>query len=292
VKGDMDELSQAVTTVLAIVDHRFMRVIQLPSWLPLPENRRMKEALTRLDGIIQGFIDERRRSGEDKGDLLSMLLMAQTEDGSSMTDKQLRDESTTLFGAGHETTANALTWTWYLLSQHPEVEAKLHEELDTVLSGRVPTYADLPNLPYTEMVIKESMRLYPPAWTTSRQTVEEVTINGQPIEKGKIVLLNFWSMHRDPRYFKDPETFDPERFSAERESEIPKHAYLPFGAGPRVCIGNAFAMMEARLVLATLAQRYTLLLAPDQVVQPARFFTLRPKYGMQMVIHARETVRV
>jgi cytochrome P450 len=240
--------------------------------------------------MIQRFIDDRRKSGEDKGDLLSMLLMARDEDdGGGMTDQQVRDEAMTVFGAGHETTAAALMWTWYLLSQHPDVEARLMEELDTVLGGRTPQLSDLPRLTYTEMVIKEAMRLYPPAWSVTRQTVgDDVVISGYPIKQGSVVILNIYGVHRDARYFPDPERFDPERFSPENEKTIPKHAYLPFGGGPRVCIGNAFAMMEARLIVATIAQQFHLSLAPGHNVEPQRVFTLRAKYGMKMVATERE----
>jgi cytochrome P450 len=288
-----DELSTAVRTVLRISDDRFKRLLPTPLWLPIQENRDLKESVQTLDVIIQQFIDERRASGEDKGDLLTMLMAAMDdEDGTGMSDKQLRDESMTVFGAGHETTSTALTWTFYLLSQYPEVEAKLHDELARVLGGRTPTFADLPNLPYTEMIVKESMRLYPPAWGTTREVIEPVTISDYPIGKRGTVFVNIYGVQRDERFFPQPELFNPERFSAENEKHINKYAYLPFGAGPRICIGNAFAMMEARLILATIAQQFKLGLAPGQVVAPERVFTLRPKYGMKMVAETREPVKV
>jgi cytochrome P450 len=196
----------------------------------------------------------------------------------------------TVFGAGHETTSGALTWTFYLLSQHPEVEAKLLEEINRVLGDRLPTFNDLPNLPYTEMIIKESMRLFPPAWSTTREAIEDVTIGDYAVAKRNTILINIYGIHRDERFFPNALQFDPERFSADNEKNIPRYAYMPFGAGPRVCIGNAFAMMEARLLLATIAQRYQLTLAPGQVVEPHRVFTLRPKFGMKMVVTVRETV--
>jgi cytochrome P450 len=292
VNGEEDELSKAVRIVLRTVDKRFNRLLPVPEWLPLQENKEMKWAVKRLDEIIQDFIDERRRTGEDKGDLLSMLIAAQDDvDRGGMSDKQLRDEAMTVFGAGHETTSGALTWTFYLLSQHPEVEAKLLEELEHVLKGRVPTFEDLQNLCYTEMVIKESMRLYPPAWGVSREAVEDLTVGQYAVDKGQIVLLNIYGIHRDSRFFSDPDRFLPERFSPENEKLMPKYAYLPFGAGPRICIGNAFAMMEAKLLLATIVQQFHLSLAPGQQVAPERVFTLRPKYGMKMIPAARtETV--
>jgi cytochrome P450 len=251
----------------------------------------MNAAIRRLDALIQRFIEDRRASGKDAGDFLSLLLSARDDDNTAMTDKQVRDEAMTLFGAGHETTAVTLMWVWYLLSLYPEVEAKLHEELDRVLAGRQPTVSDLPQLVYTEMIIKETMRLYPAAWTISRDTHEDVRLADQMIKKGQIVFLNVYGIHRDARYFADPDRFDPERFSAENEKNIPKYAYLPFGGGPRVCIGNAFSLMESRLLLATIAQRFRLSVAPGFAVIPDRLFTLRPKHGLQMMVTAREDTK-
>lgn len=291
VEGETDGISQAVTYILRASDKRFNNLVQLPDWLPTPGNRRMQEAVDFLDREIQRFIDERRASGEDKGDLLSMLMAAQDEEnGQSMSDKQLRDEAMTVFGAGHETTAVTLTWALYALSQAPHVEAQLHAELDTVLAGRLPTYEDLPKLPYTEKVIKEVMRLYPAAWGVTRESIEPVSIGGYPVKPATLFMVNIYGIHRDARYWAQPETFDPERFSPENEKNIPRYAYFPFGAGPRVCIGNAFAMMEARLLLATLAQRYRFALAPVQTVKPARMFTLRPQNGLHMVALQRQTM--
>lgn len=286
VDGETDTLSQAMTVILGTINQRNMRAMQIPRWLPTHENRSMRQALSVLDQTIQHFVAERRKSDEDKGDLLKMLMDASDEQG-GMSDKQLRDEVATVFGAGHETTANTLTWTWYLLSQHPEVEAKLHAELAQVLGGRTPSFEDLPQLKYTEQVVKESMRLYPPAFGVSRQATEDLSIGDYAVKREDALLANIWGMHRDERFFKDAEAFKPERFAPDAESDIPKYAYLPFGAGPRVCIGNAFAMMEARLVLATIAQKFRFQLAPDCRVAPERVFTLRPKYGMQMQVQAR-----
>jgi cytochrome P450 len=214
--------------------------------------------------------------------------MAQDEEsGTGMSDKQLRDELITIFGAGHETTAATLSWVWYILATHPDVEAKLHAEIDTVLQGRPPKMEDLSRLSYTGQIIKEAMRLYPPAFGGSRESTTEVEIGGVHFPKGVPFFLNFYGMHRDSRFFANPEVFDAERFSVENEKSIDKNAYLPFGSGPRVCIGNAFAMMEARLLLATLAQQYRLTLPADMVVEPARRFALRPRYGLRMVAHKR-----
>lgn len=286
--GDTREIGDLITVMLKELDDRFDRLVLLPDWIPTTSNRRILRSMRRLSEIIQKFIDDRRASNEDKGDLLSMLLMAQDDEGTGgMSDKQVFDEAMTLFGAGHETTAYLLTWTFYCLSQHPEIRARVYEEADRVLAGRLPTLADLPNMPYSEMVIKEVMRLYPPAWATTREALEDVVFRSYTLKKGEIALVNIYGVHRDARFFPQPEVFDPGRFSPANEKSIPKYAYLPFGGGPRVCIGNAFAMMEARLVLATVAQHFTLDLAPDQVVEPGRTFTLRPKYGMRMVAHAR-----
>ncbi len=287
-----DKTGQAVATVLRLADQRFNRILQIPEWLPTPENRRMKEAIQHLDELIQGFIDERRASKEDKGDLLSMMIAAtDDENGARMSDKQLRDEVMTVFGAGHETTAVTLTWAFYALSQNPEVEAKLHQELDTVLSGRRPTFEDLPKLTYTEKVIKETMRLYPPAWSVTREPIVPVRLADKyDVKKGEVLMVNIYGIHRDERYFPDAQRFNPERWTPENEKKMHRYQYLPFGAGPRICIGNTFAMMEARLVLATLAQRFRLTLAPGQVVAPNRVFTLRPRHGMQMIAHVRQPI--
>lgn len=286
--GNDAEIEHAVKVALSIVDQRMSSLLPTPEWLPTSGNRRYKEAVNTLDVIIQRFIDQRRQSGEDRGDLLSMLMAAQDEEsGTGMSDRQLRDEAMTVFGAGHETTSAALTWTWYLLSQYPEIERKLHEELDTVLAGRAPTFADLPKLPYTEMVLKEAMRLYPPAWATTREAIRDTTIGGYPVAKGRILMVNIYGIHHDPRFFEDPREFRPERFSPENEKSIHKYAYFPFGAGPRVCIGNSFAMMEGCLLLATMAQRFEFDLPAEQRVEPMRNFTLRPKFGMKMTARTR-----
>lgn len=291
IADETSELGETITTVLSVINKRFNRLIALPRWLPVKENREMRAGLAKLNGIIDSFIGEWRRTGEDRGDLLSMLLMAQDDDdGSGMSDQQVHDEAVTLFVAGHETTAMTLIWVWYLLSQHPDIEARLHAELAAVLGGRAPTFADLDKLVYTEMVVKEALRLYPPAWAISRGANQDTTLGGYPVKQGMSVMINVYGMHRDARFFADPERFDPERFRPENEKHIAKYAYIPFGAGPRVCIGNSFAMMEATLIVATLAQRFTLSHAPGHVAEPERVFTLRPKYGMDMIAHVRQPV--
>lgn len=217
-----------------------------------------------------------------------MLLNAQDEDGSRMSDQQLRDETMTLILAGHETTALALSWTLYLLSQHPEVEFPLLEELQQVLNGRNPTVADLPKLIYTEKMIKEGMRLYPPAWAVdARIAVRETNLGTYPIAKGTLMLASQWVMHRHPRYYTDPERFNPNRWTDEFVKQLPKYAYFPFGGGPRLCIGNTFAMMEATLILARLVQSYHFELVASHPVVPQASITLRPKYGIRLKLKRR-----
>lgn len=259
----------------------------IPPWVPTPTELRARQGLRDIDEIIYGIIDERRRTGEDKGDLLSMLLLAEDDQGQHMSAKEARDEAVTMILAGHETTANALNWTFYLLAQHPEIEAKLHEELDTVLAGRVPTLADLENLKYTEMVIKESMRLMPPVWSFAREAIETVKIGPYTIPQGSTVNVITLHAHQDTRYYPDPKRFDPERFTPENEAKLPRGAYIPFGGGPRICIGFSFAMMEARLLLATIASQYKLRLEPGQRVTPQAQVTLNPKGGLPMTVLAR-----
>jgi cytochrome P450 len=288
VSGDADEIGAAMTVIQEIVNKQFNSLLPpLPEWIPTQENRREHKAVEALDRVIGRIINERRASGEDKGDLLSMLLLAEDENGERMTDSQVRDEAMTLFLAGHETTSNALTWTWYLLSQHPEVEAKLHDELAIVLGGRAPTLADLGQLKYTEMIIKESLRLYPPAWGFSREPLEDVEVGGYTLEKGKPVFVIPYIQHRDPRWFDTPERFLPERWGEGLEERLPKNAYIPFGGGPRICIGNSFALMEARLLLATIAQQYRLTLKPGYTVTPEPLITMRVKGGLPVTLHAR-----
>jgi cytochrome P450 len=234
------------------------------------------------------MIAERRASTEDRGDLLSMLLLARDEETSGrMTDKQVRDEALTLFLAGHETTANALTWTWYLLSQNPEAEAKLDAEVDRVLEGRAPTFDDLPRLRYLEMVFSEAMRLYPPAWAIGRRTKLDYTIGEYTLPAQSIVLMSPYVVQRDARWFPDPLRFDPERWRPEEVEKRPKFSYFPFGGGARVCIGERFAWMEGVLLLATLAQRWRLRLVAGHRVEHRALITLRAKFGMKMIVERR-----
>lgn len=261
----------------------------LDNRLPTATHRRFFRTVRKLDDVIFKVIRERRAEGHDTGDLLSMLLRAQDEDGSRMSDRQLRDELMTLFLAGQETTALALSWTWHLLMKHPEAEARLHAELDEVLSGgRLPTMADLPRLSYAEMVIKESMRLYPPAWGVGREAVRDCEVGGYRIKKGEQVFMMSWVVHRDARFYDAPEEFRPERWDGEEARGLPKFAYFPFGGGPRVCIGNAFAMMEAVLCLATIARRFRFLPAPNHHVTLMPAMSLRPRDGILAIIKRRQ----
>ena len=258
--------------------------------LPIPHIRRGRKARERLDDIIYGIIRERRADGGDRGDLLSMLLMAQDDEdkGRGMTDRQVRDEAMTIFLAGHETTANALTWTWYLLSQSPVEERRLHDEIDNVLQGRPPTVADVERLPYTTRVVTESMRLYPPAWLVGRRAVNEYSIGGYYVPPRSIVVMSQWIVHRDARHYVEPERFNPDRWTPEFKAALPRFAYFPFGGGPRQCIGESFAWMELVLLVATLAQQWRFELVPGHPVVPQAAVTLRPKYGMKMTVNARQ----
>jgi cytochrome P450 len=257
--------------------------------LPLPANARYERARRRLDSIVYRLIEEGRRDGRDRGDLLSMLMMARDEDGGpGMTDVQLRDEVMTLLLAGHETTANALGWTLHLLAHNPEVEARLHHELDDVVGPRLPTVEDLPRLGYAERVLAEGMRLFPPAWAIGRRALRDQELGAARVPADALVLSSPWLMHRDPRFFPEPLRFDPDRFTPEARAARPKLAYFPFGAGARGCIGEAFAWMEGVLVLATLAQRWSLRAAPGHPVEPHALITLRPRYGLRMTARRRE----
>ncbi len=286
--GRSQVASEAMETLMRAFVARTGRLIAPPHWIPTPLNLRVERAIRRLERILFDLIDERRRSGEDRGDLLSMLLAARDEDsGRGMTDRQLRDELMTLFMAGHETTANTLAWVWLLLSEHPQVEARLHAELDSVLGGRAPTFEDLPRLPYCASIISETLRFYPTVWMVGREAIRDLEIGGWPIPKGTTVFMPQWVVHRDRRWYDDPLQFQPERWADGKLDHIHKYAYFPFGGGPRICIGNNFALMESALVLATMANRFRLRLAPGAVVRPLATMTLRPAAGVPMVVAER-----
>jgi cytochrome P450 len=287
VARDAQDVGKSLALLLEL-GANFRRTLFIPPWMPTPTNLRIKREIAFIESILYRIIGERRASGRDTGDLLSMLLHAQDEDGSRMTDKQLRDETITLFLAGHETTASSLSWTWWLLARNPAVEAKLHGELDGVLGGRAPSHEDLPRLPYTGNVITESLRLYPPAWGLARVAVENHELAGYPVKKGMGVAMAQWVVHRDTRWYDAPEEFRPERWEGDFIKRIPRFAYFPFGGGPRQCIGNSFALMEGALILATIAQKYRLRLVPDHPVVPLASITLRPRYGVRVRLESRE----
>ncbi len=288
---DVSRDAERVGHALTVIQERMGGFTVIPAWIPTPNKVRVNRAVRALDDLVYGIIGERRESGEDYGDLLSMLLLARDDDGNGMTDEQMRDETVTLLLAGHETTANALNWTFMLLAQNRDAEAKLHEEIDAVLGGRTPTLADLKQLPYTEMVVKESMRLYPPAYSFGRMAIEDTVIQGYDVPANTDINIFGIIAHRSAKWWDEPMAFRPERFSPENEASIPRYAYLPFGGGPRICIGNSFAMMEARLMLATIAQQYQLRLKPGQKIELDPLITLRPLGGMHMRVEQREPMR-
>jgi cytochrome P450 len=291
VDDEVEEIGSALTAVFEMFGFALMPFSELFDRVPIPTTIRLRRARARLDATIYRIIADRRRSGRDHGDLLSMLLLAQDTgdegDGGSMTDVQLRDEATTLFIAGHETTSNALTWTWYALSGNPDAEARMHAELDSVLGGRRPGAADLPRLPYTRAVLAESMRLYPPVWGMGRRALTAHTLGGYDIPRGSLVVVSPFITQRDARFFPEPERFRPERWLDEHAAERPRFSYFPFGGGARQCIGEQFAWMEGVLLLATLGQRWRLRLVPGHKVELNPLITLRPKRGMRMTLHSR-----
>ncbi|REK19120.1 MAG: cytochrome P450 [Planctomycetota bacterium] len=291
VEGQTERLGEAVRIVSETVVREAGYPWHLPDWLPLASKRRKRWAIRTLDDMAWRVLRQRRASGGDRGDLLSMLLLAVDNDGDGrgMTDQQARDEAITLFNAGHDSTAAALAWTWYLVARHPEIEARLIDEADAVLSGRAATYGDVARLPYAEMVVKESMRLYPPTWMLfPREVVSSVELGGYTIPPRAWIYIFPWVTHRDARFFPDPDAFDPERFAPTRIDEIPPFAYIPFGGGPRACIGAGFATMEMVLILATVLQRFRLRLAADQgVVEPEPLISIRPKGGLRVSLEHR-----
>ncbi len=288
VSNDTAGASAAMETMMHVFTQRVNQFIKLPEWIPTPLNLKARRALGHLDRIIYDIIVARRASGEDRGDLLSMLLQAQDEDdGTGMSDQQLRDEVMTLFMAGHETTANTLAWVWYLLALNPDVEAKLHAELDEVLADHPPTFDDLPKLPYADKVITETLRLFPTVWLLGREATEDCEVGGYHVPKGNTLYMSQWVIHRDPRFFEDPLSFRPERWADGMAKKIHRYAWFPFGGGPRICIGNSFAMMESVLLLTTIARRFKIALAPDANVKPLPTMTLRPEFGVKAIVTKR-----
>ena len=281
-----EELGKAFATALEQANNYWVwRSFPFLRWnLPFTPYGRLYRAMAELDHFVYQVIAERRASSQDAGDIISMLLAARDEDGTALSDRQVRDEAMTILLAGHETTANVLTWALYLLSRYATAREKLLGELSTALTGRAPTVEDLAHLPYLEMVINETLRLYPPAWVLLRRASETVEIDGTRVSAGDVIWLSQWVMHRMPEYFPDPEIFMPERFEPQHGMKHPQFAFFPFGAGPRLCPGMMFASMEARIVLAILLQHYTLVLADASPVVPRPLITLRPKDGMRMRI--------
>lgn len=289
VDADAKAIGQALTDSLELFNIALLPFSELFDWLLVRSVTRFRRARELLDGTIYRMIRERRASGEDRGDLLSMLLAAHdTEgDGGGMTDQQLRDELMTLFLAGHETTANALTWTWYLLSQNPDAERAMHAEIDDVLDRRLPTMDDVSALCTTRMVLAESMRLYPPAWIIGRKAIDDYEVGGYPVPAGSVLFMSQYVVHRDARWYPEPERFDPTRWTPDAQAARPKFSYFPFGGGPRQCIGEQFAWTEGMLLLATIAQRWRFRLVPDHPIALQPLITLRPKYGMRMTVERR-----
>ena len=286
VSTDADRVGQVLAELVKPFASQATLKWILDNRLPTPSHRRFHKLVAEIDELIFRLISERRQSGRDEGDLLSMLLAAQDEDGSQMTDQQLRDEVITLFLAGQETTALTLSWAWYLLAQSPDVEKKLHEEIDQ-LEGRPPAMDDVPRLKYTDMILKEVMRLYPPAYGVGRSAIADCELGGFHVPAKTQVFAFQWAIHRDPRFFAEPDRFHPERWTDEFTANLPKYAYFPFGGGPRICIGNTFAMMEMVLVMATIAQKFRFRMTVPRSVEIEPAMSLRPRGGIPLVIESR-----
>jgi len=284
ITAETDRVSAALNTLMELSSGGRLLLPPILRRLPTPDNLRFRHAARELDDVVYGLIRKRRANGETTGDLLHALLEVQRQGTGAMTDEQLRDEVMTLLLAGHETTAISLSWTWYLLAQHPEAEKKLWSELQQVLRGRSPSVQDLPRLPYTERVVKEAMRLYPPVWAIVRNALSDCEIGGYRVPAGATIVMSQWVMHRDPRYYDEPERFNPDRWE-DKGTSTP--AYFPFGGGPRTCIGASFATMEAVLVLATIAQKYQMRVAEGFPVEPVPTITLRPRHGIKVVLTSR-----
>ena len=288
VESKADHVGVAVTEVLETFWFSLLPFQRLIDQLPIPVLRRARAARARLDSLIYSMIAERRAEGGDRGDLLSMLIASQDEDGGKgLTDLQVRDEAMTLLLAGHETTANALSWTWYLLSQSPAVEAAMHDEIDRALEGRRPALADVARLPLVERIVTESLRLYPPAWMVGRRAIAEFTLGGYAVPPRAMVIMSPYVMHRDARFFPEPARFEPDRWTHQFKASLPKFAYFPFGGGARICIGEQFALMELVLLIATIGQRWKFTLVPGHPVVPQPLVTLRAKHGVKMTAERR-----
>jgi cytochrome P450 len=291
VEQDIREIDHAMNDLIVEVASRYKRPIFVPDAIPFPGHLRYRRAIRTIERVVSSMIAERRASGlEDRNDCLSRLMAARDEAGRPMSDALLRDEAITLLLAGHETTALALSWTWFLLGQHPDAEARIAAEIAEVLGDRPATAGDIPRLKFTESVVMEAMRLYPPAWAIGRESTQPIELGGYSFPTGTTILIVPWVLHRDPRYFSEPEAFRPERWMGNLARELPRFAYMPFGGGPRICIGQRFAMIEAILVLTTMAQGFTMEWQPDHKVTPFPSITLRPDGGIWLRIRTRRTL--
>jgi cytochrome P450 len=287
-EGEAQDVAHALDVSMDWFESKRKQNFVVWEWFPRPENIRYRQAIQKMDESIYSLIAAKRQNQSRGTDLLSMLMQAKDEDdGSSMDDKQLRDEVATLMLAGHETTANALSWTWMLLAQNPECDRKLTHELRRVLQGRSPTVEDLPQLRYAENIIKESLRLYPPVAIFGREAIADYNLDNYCIPAGCVVTISQWVMHRNPKYFDLPEEFIPERWENDLEKRLPRGVYIPFGDGPRVCIGKGFAQMEAVLLLATIAQKYSFSLVEAYQIVPQPSITLRPERGIKVRLQNR-----
>lgn len=291
-KEGYNVIGKPLETSMKFAIKRMRTLLQLPLWVPTRSNRKFKQAIQEFDKVIYSIIEKRKAETENHEDMLGILLDAQdAENGKGITNRQIRDEVMTIFNAGHETTANALSWTLYLLSQNPEIEKKLFNEIDTVIGNRPPTPADFMKLPYTQNIIWESLRIYPPSFVTGREAEEDVDIGEYHFKKGDMLLVSQYVMHHKPEYFENPHSFIPERFENNYMKILPAYAYFPFGGGPRVCIGHHFAVMEAVLVLVCIAQHYRIKLAPEHhEVMPFPSITLRPRRGLRMIVEERKSI--
>lgn len=287
---EANQVGHSMTFLMRYQLSRQRSPFRIPETWPTPRNKRAQRERDFLDSLVYRIIQKRQSQPQNpnhRNDLLSLLMSAMDEDGTQMTPKQLRDETMTLFLAGHETTAQMLAWTWYLLAENPNAEARLHEELRAVLNGRSPEPSDFAKLPYLYALMHEVLRLYPPAYITARTSIEPTQIAGYDFPPGSTMLMSQWVMHRDPRFYDDPDTFRPERWLEGLADRLPAGAYFPFGDGPRRCIGQGFAMLEATIVIATLAQRFQFRLVPGYPVSPEPLITLRPRHGVRMTLHSR-----
>jgi cytochrome P450 len=286
-----ETVAETVPALQAIATRQFDRLIQIPAWIPTAENRQQRVLSDKLGHIVLGAIRQRRASGADGDDLLSMMVqMSDAETGAPMSDEEIRAEMVTLYLAGYDTTALTLTYVWYHMARQPEIAARFHAEIDRVLGGRPPGFDDLERLPYTRMVFKEALRLYPAAYFLMRAVVEPIEIGGHPIAANSVLMTSPYAMHRHPELWEDPDRFDPDRFAEDAESGWPKFKYFPFGGGPHICIGNQFALVEGPLILASIGQRYRFeLLHPDQRLELEPQITLGPKGGMPLRLHRRRS---